>query len=230
MTTKGEIKIPETATRAEIASWAREQMARLGQPVDPCVGDDGVCAILSFYLVLDGQAALALRVAEQVGLTEIAAAVRKSMPGEMFAAMTHPAATPITVLQGRLGLHSPRLVGHAITVVRGTFARFGAAYGAVSQERGVRVAAYAAKPCAPGQRNISAVWCETLFAPTRWDPAATNKTGQLGASCEQEPAESEIAASVERAKAHLLSGALPQVMRFVKVAAEPVVTVTVPAS
>lgn len=73
-----EIRIPANATNAEIASWARKQMARLGQPPPDFFGDDAVIGMLVLYLVADRKPALAYQVAEQSKIPRLAEGVRNA--------------------------------------------------------------------------------------------------------------------------------------------------------
>lgn len=71
-----DIRISKDATNAEIASWARAQMARLGRPAPDFANDDNVIGMLVLYLVIDKKAALAYQVAEQSKIPRLAEAVR----------------------------------------------------------------------------------------------------------------------------------------------------------
>lgn len=70
-----EIRISEDATNAEIASWARKQMARLGRPAPDFANDDNVIGMLVLYLVIDKKAALAYQVAKQSKIPRLAESV-----------------------------------------------------------------------------------------------------------------------------------------------------------
>lgn len=71
-----DIRISKDATNAEIASWARKQMVRLGRPAPDFASDDNVIGMLVLYLVIDKKAALAYQVAEQSKIPRLAEAVR----------------------------------------------------------------------------------------------------------------------------------------------------------
>jgi hypothetical protein len=110
----------------------------------------------------------------------------------------------IAVLHGSIGLNSPKLDHvHVIIVRRGIYSRTGRTTGNVDEGSGVRIEVY--------PRGLTGHWgreraySETLYAPDRWDPSARNNIGTLGAYCDQWPAQSEIDAAIERARAYLLT-------------------------
>lgn len=112
----------------------------------------------------------------------------------------------IIVQTGRLGLESPKIRNAAVIVVTfGVFSRTGLSHGNVDEGHGTRVEAYL--PRAEGDDARRSVSQETLFAPERWDPHATNRIGTRGAFCDQEPAAAAVGEAVARARELLVSGA-----------------------
>lgn len=113
--------------------------------------------------------------------------------------------TDMVVQEGRLGLNSPKLTARYVVVItRGIMSRTGAPYGNVDEGFCVQVTGYGELSPVTGERVM--LVSERLHAPDRYDPAARNRIGTLGAYCYQRPAESEVSAAVERARAALIAG------------------------
>ncbi len=110
----------------------------------------------------------------------------------------------ITTLQGTLGANSPKNDDAALIVVtRGIMSRTGQTYGNVDEGFCVQVVAETPRSTT-GQRDVLSI--ERLYASDRWDPSARSRIGAGGAFVDQQPADTEVAAAVERARHLLESG------------------------
>ena len=76
------IRISPQATKDEVVAWAREQMARLGQPVPDLYTADHVLGILALFLIADAQPDVAAQVAERVDHPPLAESIRRAARGE----------------------------------------------------------------------------------------------------------------------------------------------------
>lgn len=108
------------------------------------------------------------------------------------------------VQSGTLGLNSPRLAERTmITITRGTMSRTGRHEGNVDEGYCVQVTGWGQM----GEYGVRPVLAsERLFARDRYDRAAKNRIGSLGAYCNQRPAQSAIDAAVARVQTQVASG------------------------
>lgn len=111
----------------------------------------------------------------------------------------------VRVMQGTLGQDSPSNDGFGLVVVtRGTMSRTGRCMGNVDEGYCVQVVALLPRLRPSAERKVLSN--ERLFASDRWDAEATSRMGTKGAYVALPPADREVDAAVERARALLLAG------------------------